>query len=443
VPCVLVNVFAELVAPLVLMACSELQLPPGCILPPAAFFLVEQLLRREPSASTLHMAVQLLQGAASILAAADVQHHQQEQQQPPGPPLQQQPQHQEKESEEVDAAQQPPGNGATALDRQAGHAELQRLAYCSLVSSVAAAVQSQQIVTKQEVGVHCAEEVLELACLLLDTPSVRSSEQGCVSSGSSSSSSGSSCAGWSLAASLAAAAAAGAYTAHLASAESQGVAGGGAGSCADRSSQHNSGAGPCTAASSSTSSTSSTSPSVTLPAANNSSQSTPTAGATSAGASRDDAEGPAGSTGSSVAAMDGTAGAADQLAGRTVCPEGCAVCGSASKVLVTLWCLDQGRSVPVLPVAACQAAVLQAAQQRGITLHKHLQQQLQALAWRHPVPGVCGNVLCGRLEGPAAVGPLRGCRGVKCGGCGAAWYCSEGCQRAAWAVHKVVCGAST
>jgi hypothetical protein len=123
-----------------------------------------------------------------------------------------------------------------------------------------------------------------------------------------------------------------------------------------------------------------------------------------------------------------------------VCPEGCAVCGCASKVVVALWCLDQGRSVPVLSTPACMAAVLQAAQQRGTTLHKHLQQQLQALAWRHPVPGVCGSVLCGRLEGPAAVGPLRGCQGVKCGGCGAAWYCSEGCQRAAWAAHRQVCG---
>jgi hypothetical protein len=34
--------------------------------------------------------------------------------------------------------------------------------------------------------------------------------------------------------------------------------------------------------------------------------------------------------------------------------------------------------------------------------------QLLALAWRHPVPGVCGNALFGRLEGPSAVGAVRG-----------------------------------
>jgi hypothetical protein len=65
-----------------------------------------------------------------------------------------------------------------------------------------------------------------------------------------------------------------------------------------------------------------------------------------------------------------------------------------------------------------------------------------ALAWRHPVPGVCGNVLCGRLEGASAVGAVRGRVGSLCGGCRAAWYCCKACQRAAWEAHRDVCGRS-
>jgi hypothetical protein len=66
-------------------------------------------------------------------------------------------------------------------------------------------------------------------------------------------------------------------------------------------------------------------------------------------------------------------------------------------------------------------------------------QQLSALAWRHPVPGVCGNVLCKQQPGPGKVGVVWGPRRTLCGGCRAAWYCCEGCQRAAWEAHREVC----
>jgi hypothetical protein len=56
-------------APLELVAHNTLQLPPGCIPPPAAFFLVEQLLRGGPSMATLNLAVKLLRGCVSILPA--------------------------------------------------------------------------------------------------------------------------------------------------------------------------------------------------------------------------------------------------------------------------------------------------------------------------------------------------------------------------------------
>jgi hypothetical protein len=52
---------------------------------------------------------------------------------------------------------------------------------------------------------------------------------------------------------------------------------------------------------------------------------------------------------------------------------------------------------------------------------------------------VCGNVLCRKAEGPAAAGVLRNRAGTMCGGCKAAWYCCEACQRAAWDAHSKVC----
>jgi hypothetical protein len=125
------------------------------------------------------------------------------------------------------------------------------------------------------------------------------------------------------------------------------------------------------------------------------------------------------------------------------CPEGCTMCRAASVVLFWMRCMEGGlvlASTPPHPLML--AAHAEAAQRRGTTLQQHLQQQLLALAWRHPVPGVCGNVLCGQLQGPSAVGGVRNRMGTLCGGCRAAWYCCEECQRAAWEAHREMCGAA-
>jgi hypothetical protein len=118
------------------------------------------------------------------------------------------------------------------------------------------------------------------------------------------------------------------------------------------------------------------------------------------------------------------------------------VCTSATQLLITLRCLERGVVLAAPPGHAACASVAEAACRRSTTLQQYLRQQLLALAWRHPLPHVCGNVLCGRLEAPSAVGAVRGPGGTLCGGCRAAWYCCEGCQRAAWEGHRQGCRSS-
>jgi hypothetical protein len=122
------------------------------------------------------------------------------------------------------------------------------------------------------------------------------------------------------------------------------------------------------------------------------------------------------------------------------CPADCSKCGSATRLLITLLCLEHGVVPPSSAVDGAKMGVFEeAAQQRGTTLQQHLKQQLLVLARCRPVPGVCGNVLCDRLEGQSAVGDVWGLVGTLCGGCRAAWYCCEGCRRAARATHREVC----
>jgi hypothetical protein len=140
---------------------------------------------------------------------------------------------------------------------------------------------------------------------------------------------------------------------------------------------------------------------------------------------------------------EGTGSMATGSTGCSPCPANCSICCSASHMLVNLYCLERGHVLPTSQISAVSGhtVLVKAAQQRGVTLQQLLQEQLLALAARHPVPGVCSNVLCGRLEGPSAVGAVWGCVGTRCGRCRAAWYCCERCQQAAWPVHRLVCRA--
>jgi hypothetical protein len=247
----------------------------------------------------------------------------------------------------------------------------------------------QAVVYRQEVGADGAASLLDLAgCLLqaaqeeaaaLFATTSNSSSSGCGAGGSSSS-----VGAWSLAASLAAATAAGAYTAYLGS-ESAGGAGVEAGSsCVQADVTASSSTGFPAAA-----------PSCSTPA-----------------------------------------GASHRWAG-------CGTCCCASQQFTSLRCLEKGVTLSAPLSTAGLAVLADAAEQQGTTLPPHLQQQLLALAWRHPVPLVCGNVLCGRLEGPAAAGAVSIRRRTLCGGCRRAWYCCEGCQQAAWAGHMEVCRSSS
>jgi hypothetical protein len=328
-------------APLMLMQDGMFQLPPGCIPPPAAFFLVEQLLRESPSPSAVCLAVQLLRGSMALVAAARRPQQQQE-----------------------------------AADHwQAGEPELQRLAYCSLASSVVAAILRHQLL-----GAECEGEVLELARELTQAAAKEATAvQGSstTSTGSGGGSSSTNTGGrWSLAASLAAAVAAGGYTAHLG-----GVA--------------------------------------SINANNNVNTTTTT-------------------TSSSSSSKDMVPEAGCSTAA-SPCPSRCALCHCASQMGVVLGSLERGPASTALECVAAAAALMEAVQQQDTSL---TQQQLLTLAWRHPVPYVCGNVLCVQLEGPSAVGVVRNRLGTLCGGCRAAWYCCEECQRAAWEAHREVCGVS-
>jgi hypothetical protein len=201
---------------------------------------------------------------------------------------------------------------------------------------------------------------------------------------------------WGLAASLAAAMAAGAYTAHL------GVAPGVAAAGDPHQTVHGSSA---VSRSSVTIST--------------------TGGSSSSG----------GTAGASGCSSEGSLATGE-------CAEDCGMCRVAAQTFTTLRCMERGTALLTPPGPAGLAALAEANLPRGTTLQQHLHQQLLALAWRHPVPGVCGNVLCGQLEGVSAVGAVRSRVGTLCGGCRAAWYCCEGCQRAAWGAHTKVCGAN-
>jgi hypothetical protein len=151
------------------------------------------------------------------------------------------------------------------------------------------------------------------------------------------------------------------------------------------------------------------------------------------------------SSSSAGEAADSSAAAAARTGSATVgcqgvgsCPSNCRVCCQAARVFITLRCLERGAALPTGSAGSYGENVFPARQQ-GLTLQQYLQQQLLALAWRHPVPYVCGNVLCGRLEGVSAVGEVRGLVGTLCGGCRAAWYCCKGCQRVAWEAHRAAC----
>jgi hypothetical protein len=134
------------------------------------------------------------------------------------------------------------------------------------------------------------------------------------------------------------------------------------------------------------------------------------------------------------------------LEGASTCPAECITCCTAARLLITLRSLEHPMAPCVWDSGAVTGQMLlgllkKAAHQQGATLQQYMWQQLLALAWRHPVPGVCSNMLCGRLEGPAAVGLVRNRVRSVCGRCRAAWYCCEDCQRAAWPDHRAVCRA--
>jgi hypothetical protein len=141
------------------------------------------------------------------------------------------------------------------------------------------------------------------------------------------------------------------------------------------------------------------------------------------------------SSGDNSQGISGCAPAAIEATCSRPCSADCIVCGEATKWLIALRCMETASPPPTTPAAEWAAPFAKAATRRGTTL----QQQLQALAWQHPVPGVCGNVLCERREGPSAAGEVRGLVGTLCGRCRAAWYCCEACQQEVWAGHGDAC----
>jgi hypothetical protein len=52
----------------------------------------------------------------------------------------------------------------------------------------------------------------------------------------------------------------------------------------------------------------------------------------------------------------------------------------------------------------------------------------------------CGHIGCRNLGGPSDAGMVTGCRGVVCGGCGVARFCSPDCASKAWPAHSKACG---
>jgi hypothetical protein len=51
----------------------------------------------------------------------------------------------------------------------------------------------------------------------------------------------------------------------------------------------------------------------------------------------------------------------------------------------------------------------------------------------------CSHQYCANLSGPSAEGLVAGRKGVRCGGCGVARYCSLECQEVDWHHHWRVC----
>jgi hypothetical protein len=352
--------------PLEVVSLNTLKLPPGCVPPPAAFFLVEQQLRGGPTAAAMDMAFKLLAQSMEMFISVTEKRQQQQQQQ--------------EEQQQQESRQEDKVCPAAVEDQQAAATDLQRLAYCSLASSVVQACQR-----KPELGEVAADTLLQFAAVLVQAPSgdmEAGNTNTCSSGGSGNSSAGSGdnssnkAKGWSLAMRLGAAMAAGAYTAHLQPATSTG----------------------CDAA-----------------------------------------------PGSSGSCSQGTAGDAGCVAGASNAPSGCTckgggdLCCVASQLFIGLRQWEQGAAMYFPSGPTARASLQKAAQRHNTTLQQYLQQQLLALAWQHPVPYVCSNVLCAQLKGPSAVGAVRGLAGTLCGGCRAAWYCCEGCQQEAWQGHIEVC----
>lgn len=393
--------------PLVVTPCSGLRLAPGFTPPPIAFIMTEALLRRRPTPEAIDLAIQLLTSTTHLVRAAG------------------------QKGRKSQGAGRSQAARVACAGKQAALAELYTQVYCSLASSL------MQAITHYWVSPCAIPQLLQLADNLLAAACLEgaaASSHGPASmgpaGGTSSSpgrgstavtssrvtSTGSDSPGggvktnkgscWSLAASLAAATALGVYTAHVtpAVASTEPHATGGstqphAGSPSGASSAMGSAANRATGSSNTSSKDSGSAP--------------------GAGGGSTDGGGPAGC---GLLFAD------------------CSVCTTTSRLFTTLRRLELGLGVTTSPAAAGLAALAEAAKNHGVTPHQYLQQQLQALVTRHSVPGVCSNLGCDRRNGQAAMGLVRNRVGSLCGGCKAAWYCCEGCQSAAWAQHKKVCG---
>jgi hypothetical protein len=293
----------------------------------------------------------------------------------------------------IKAPEQQQLGGQSAQGRANGRSKLQRLAYCSLASSVV-----QACLHHEQPQSGWAVLLLGLASELLQA----AGQEAAGSSTTSSTSSGGPQGQWGLAACIAASAAAGAYKLHLGAAGVEAPLSPGGWEDVDNSSRE---------------------------AETVCGFSAPTATTTTISSSS--SRGAGGTEPDTPASQEG---------GSSPCPNNCSVWCSAIKLYAAFCCREHGIAFATPSDAAGVAALERAAQQRGNSPQQYLQQKLLALAWRHPVPGVCGNVLCGRLEGPSAVGQVRGPKGTLCGGCRAAWYCCKECQLVAWEAHRLVCG---
>jgi hypothetical protein len=75
---------------------------------------------------------------------------------------------------------------------------------------------------------------------------------------------------------------------------------------------------------------------------------------------------------------------------------------------------------------------------RAADLRQAFSEGMQACRPRLQLLG-CSNPRCTNLSGPSAEGLVAGCKGVRCGGCRVARYCSPACQKEDWAKHRHVC----